>query len=68
MSENEFVSGYRTRLEQKIQHKNAQIARTERLLQSLPDEQKPAFETLLQHAISDRDQIQEELDLLDKYV
>ncbi len=47
MSDPEFTSGYRARLEQKIQHKNSQIARTERLLGSLPSEQKPAFETLL---------------------
>ena len=48
MSENEFFAGYRERLEQKLRHKNTQIARTERLLQTLPDEQKPAFESLLE--------------------
>jgi CheY-like chemotaxis protein len=64
MSENEFMSGYRERLEQKIRYKNTQISRTERLLQTLPDEQKPAFESLLQQAIADRNQIQEELDQL----
>jgi CheY-like chemotaxis protein len=66
MSENEFYGGYRERLEQKIRHKNTQIARTERLLQTLPAEQKPAFETLLDQACADRDQIQEELEQLNK--
>jgi CheY-like chemotaxis protein len=68
MSEKEFYSGYRERLEQKIRHKNTQIARTERLLQTLPAEQKPAFSTLLEQATADRDQIQEELDQLNKII
>lgn len=66
MSETDFFAGYRDRLEQKLRHKNTQIARTERLLQTLPDEQKPAFESLLNQAISDRDEIQAELDQLYK--
>ena len=68
MSENEFYSGYRDRLEQKLRHKNTQIARTERLLQTLPNEQKPAFEVLLNQAANDRDQIQKELDQLNQLV
>jgi CheY-like chemotaxis protein len=66
LSENEFFDGYRERLDQKLRHKNTQIARTERLLQTLPEEQKPAFESLLKQAISDRDEIQAELDQLYK--
>ena len=61
MSEREFYQGYRQRLENKLRHKNIQIARTERLLQSLPEEQKPLFVSLLQQAINDRDEIQKEL-------
>jgi len=68
MSEDEFYSGYRDRLEQKLRHKNTQIARTERLLQTLPSEQKPAFEALLKQAVSDRDQIQKELDQLNRII
>jgi CheY-like chemotaxis protein len=64
MSESTFFEGYRERLEQKLQHKNTQIARTERLLQTLPESQKPAFITLLEQAASDRGQIQDELDQL----
>jgi CheY-like chemotaxis protein len=64
LSENDFFDGYRDRLEQKLRHKNTQIARTERLLQTLPEEQKPAFDSLLHQAISDRDEIQKELEQL----
>jgi CheY-like chemotaxis protein len=66
MSEDQFIDGYRDRLEQKLRHKNTQISRTERLLQTLPEEQRPAFESLLRQAISDRDEIQVELDDLQR--
>jgi CheY-like chemotaxis protein len=64
ITEREFYLGYRQRLEMKLRHKNSQISRTERLLQTLPAEQKPAFETLLEHVTSDRNEIQKELDQL----
>lgn len=60
----EFYSGYRERLESKLQHKNAQIVRTERLLETLPVEQQPSFEALLVEASHQRDEIQKELDAL----
>ncbi len=66
LSEQEFYEGYRERLESKLKHKNTQIARTERLLKTLPDEQKPAFEALLTEAKTHRDEIQSELDELIK--
>ena len=56
-----FYAGYRTRLENKLRHKNSQIARAERLLSTLPPDQKPAFEALLQQSVRDRDAIQTEL-------
>lgn len=56
-----FYTGYRTRLENKLRHKNTQIARAERLLPTLPPDQKPAFEALLQQSVRDRDEIQAEL-------
>jgi len=56
-----FYDGYRTRLENKLRHKNSQIARAERLLPTLPPDQKPAFEALLQQSMRDRDEIQTEL-------
>jgi len=56
-----FYAGYRTRLENKLRHKNTQIARAERLLTTLPEDQKPAFDALLQQSVRDRDEIQKEL-------
>ncbi len=56
-----FYQGYRERLESKLRHKNTQITRTERLLTSLPNEQKPAFESMLKQALADRQDIQAEL-------
>jgi CheY-like chemotaxis protein len=56
-----FYTGYRTRLENKLRHKNTQIARAERLLTTLPEDQKPAFDALLQQSVRDRDEIQAEL-------
>src|SRR5512133_3291842 len=56
-----FYNGYRTRLENKLRHKNTQIARAERLLVTLPPDQKSAFEALLKQSMRDRDEIQTEL-------
>ncbi len=64
LSERDFYQGYRERLEQKLREKSHQIARTERLLETLPTEQKPAFEALLSEARSHRAEIQDELDQL----
>ncbi len=66
LSAREFYQGYRERLENKLRHKNTQIARTERLLQTLPAEQKPAFEALLAEARLHLEEIQHELDQLFK--
>ena len=71
LGEREFYIGYRERLEHKMRHKINQIQRTERLLETLPEEQKPAFKALLDEACGHRDEIQKELDelyqLLEKY-
>jgi len=48
-------------LETKLRHKNTQIIRTERLLQTLPSEQKKSFESLLAESRRQRDEIQNEL-------
>ena len=61
MGEREFYTGYRERLEHKLRHKNTQISRTERLLETLPADQRPAFEALLKQTRRDRDEIQAEL-------
>ena len=47
LDDQQFNRGYRDRLENKLRHKIGQIQRTERLLKTLPEDQKPAFRTLL---------------------
>lgn len=64
LTEREFYLGYRERLESKLRHKSQQITRTERLLETLPEAQRPAFEALLAEARSHRIEIQHELDEL----
>ncbi|TLN23860.1 response regulator, partial [bacterium] len=64
LTDNDFYRGYRERLESKLRHKSTQIARTERLLQTLPADQKPPFEALLAQERHDREEIQDELDSL----
>jgi CheY-like chemotaxis protein len=71
LEKQDFYRGYRDRLEHKLRHKNAQIARTERLLGTLPPEQQPSFEALLAEAMQQRKEIRHELDelyrMLEKY-
>lgn len=64
LGDREFNKVYRERLENKLRHKNVQIARTERLLETLPDEQKPAFTALLTEACGHRDEFERELEQL----
>jgi len=64
LEDQRFFLRYRERLETKLQQKMEQIERTGRLLETLPDPQKPAFEGLLREAIATRDEIQAELDQL----
>ncbi|HET6596178.1 MAG TPA: response regulator [Anaerolineales bacterium] len=58
MSEAEFYEGYHQRLERKLQQKNTQIARDERLLQSIEESEKPTFQASLQMAKNERDELQ----------
>jgi CheY-like chemotaxis protein len=62
LEEEEFLQGYRRRLEVKMRHKSTQITRMERLLETLPATQKPAFQALLDEARDHHSQIQSELD------
>ncbi len=68
LREREFLMGYRKRLEMKLQQKNTQIARAERLLETLPPEQKPGFESLRQQSINDREEIQAELERIQEFL
>jgi CheY-like chemotaxis protein len=62
MDKEQFLRGYRRRLEVKLGHKNAQILRNERLLDTLPESLKPGFEEMLLDNRRQRDQIQTELE------
>ena len=62
MDKQQFLDGYRRRLEVKLGHKNAQIFRNERLLGTLPDSLKTSFQDMLKDNYAQRDQIQYELD------
>lgn len=64
LGDSDFYRGYRERLESKLHHKATQITRTERLLQTLPSEQKPPFEALLAQETNDHNEIRAELDSL----
>lgn len=52
-----FYEGYRQRLKTKLEHKSVQIARDQRLLDTLPEEEKPPFAASLHLAMSEREEI-----------
>ena len=62
INESDFYDGYRKRLEIKLNQKNIQIARDERLLASLSEEEKASFQASLQQAVSEREEIKQLLD------
>jgi DNA-binding response OmpR family regulator len=64
MSEAEFYEGYRQRLEKKLNQKNTQITRDERLLETIPEEEKSTFRASLQAAINERNELQRLLEEL----
>jgi CheY-like chemotaxis protein len=68
MKEDQFYHGYRQRLEHKLRRKGQQITRTRRLLETLPEKQKPAFEALLEEALFHQAEIRSELEELDRII
>jgi len=62
MKELEFYEGYRKRIKIKLDQKNKQILRIERLLPTISEEEKPSFISSLHATISERDEIQLHLD------
>ena len=60
-----FHKGYSDRLQEKLQQKENQIRRAQRLVETVPAEQRPAFEALLAQTKVQRDQILEELQTID---
>jgi DNA-binding response OmpR family regulator len=64
LPERDFQKGYSARLFEKLEVKENQIRRAQRLVDTVPQEQRPAFEALLAQTKVQRDQIQAELDSL----
>jgi DNA-binding response OmpR family regulator len=62
LTEPDFYTGYRKRLKTKLNQKMTQIARTERLLETLSEAEKPSFQASLQLAINEREEIEKLLD------
>ncbi len=54
----EFYDRYRKRLEVKLGQKETQIARDEHLLRTLPEADRLTFESTLQQALKERDEVQ----------
>lgn len=68
LKERDFFVKYQNRLETKLEQKKTQIARAERLLGTVPPNEKPGFEATLNQAISDRQSIELELENLRKHL
>jgi DNA-binding response OmpR family regulator len=64
LSEADFYEGYRQRLEKKLNQKQMQITRDERLLETIPEDERPTFRASLQMAINERDELERLLDEL----
>lgn len=62
LEETQFYNEYRKRLETKLIQKNTQIARAERLMETLPDDEKQAFQISLHQSMNERQEIQQLLD------
>jgi CheY-like chemotaxis protein len=58
LNDHEFYEGYKRRLEIKLAQKNIQIARDERLLDTLSEEERATFKKSLQQAVAEREEIQ----------
>lgn len=66
IDEIDFYAGYRKRLETKLNQKAIQIARDERLLETLSEEEKLSFQASLQLARSERAEIKQLLEQIDE--
>lgn len=62
LDDSQFYNEYRKRLETKLIQKNTQITRAERLMQTLPEEEKAAFLISLHQSMNERQEIQHLLD------
>lgn len=64
MNQKAFHAGYRKRLEEKLSQKAAQIARTEKMLETLSEQEKQTFRASLKEFQAESDEIQRLLDEL----
>lgn len=64
ISDHDFYQGYLKRLDSKLHHKNVQITRSEHLLETLPEDEKPTIQTSLEHALAEREEILRLLDIV----
>lgn len=62
ISSDDFYRGYEERLQSKLGEKEEQIRRAKRLVETVPDEQRPMFEALLVQTEVQRSHIQRELE------
>jgi CheY-like chemotaxis protein len=62
ISNADFYRGYQERLEAKLADKREQISRAKRLVDTVPDEQRPMFEALLVQTEAQRGQLETELE------
>ncbi len=63
-----FYNEYRKRLEIKLSHKTSQIARIEKLLKTVPEEEKQSFTDSLLLAVNEREEIKFLLDQINEQV
>jgi len=68
LAKQQFYSGYRKRLETKLEHKSRQITRIERLLPTLDPDQQASFASLHEQALQDQKEIQNELEALEENI
>lgn len=64
ISERDFYSGYRQRLEAKLRQKSAQISRNQQQFDAAPPDQRETYRRLLAEAQEQFDEIQRELGVL----
>lgn len=63
-----FYEGYRNRLEAKLVQRNKQIAREERLVGTLSEEEEQALQSSLRHAIAEREELKYLLAQVDEHL
>ncbi len=68
LKEFEFYNGYRKRIKIKLDQKIKQIARIERLLPTISEEEKPSFMNSLLLSINERDEIRLQLDQVNERI